>query len=141
MAKPINVPANNHHKVLPQLTPDIVGQLLENQSKELQLKANELSLQKQLDDHNYEFSKQALGTQAQDRKEQREHDKYLKKGKYILTFLLAFLVSAIIIVALYLGKDTVAIEIIKAICFVIAGGLGGYGIGKGHTPKNVDNEG
>lgn len=39
------------------LTPDVVKTLLENQAKELELKAIELALQKQQDDHGFEFGK------------------------------------------------------------------------------------
>ena len=130
---------------LPQthdLTPDLIRTLLENQSKELELKSIELSLQKQQDIHGFEFGKEALRIKAEDRKLQREHDFKVKKSRYLLIGSLMLLVSGIIVYALNSNNSPVALEIIKAIVYLAGGGLGGYGLAKSSNPKdaNVEND-
>lgn len=128
---------------LPQthnLTPDLISTLLENQSKELELKSIELSLQKQQDIHSFEFGKEALRIKAEDRKLQREHDFKVKKSRYLLIGSLMLLVSGIIVYALNSNNSAVALEIIKAIVYLAGGGLGGYGLAKSTDPKNENSE-
>ena len=112
------------------LNPEMVAQLVENQAKELELRAQELSIQKQQDDHGFEFSKKALETQLEDRKLQREHNQHMQRSRYILISFLSVMFSGIVIMALRFNKDAIAIEIIKAAGYMLAGGLGGYGLGK-----------
>lgn len=128
---------------LPQthdLTPDLIRTLLENQSKELELKSIELSLQKQQDIHGFEFGKEALRIKAEDRKLQREHDFKVKKSRYLLIGSLMLLVSGIIVYALNSNNSPVALEIIKAIVYLAGGGLGGYGLAKSSNPKDSNSE-
>lgn len=112
------------------LTPDVVKTLLENQAKELELKAIELALQKQQDDHGFEFGKAALLAKIEDRKLQRNHQLSVKKSTYILVTILALIVSSIIFYALYSNNSPIAMEIIKAIVYLTGGSLGGYGVAK-----------
>lgn len=131
---------NNELQQSHELTPDLIRTLLENQSKELELKSVELSLQKQQDIHGFEFGKEALRIKAEDRKLQREHDFKVKKSRYLLIGGLTVLVSGIIIYALDSGNSPVAMEIIKAIVYLAGGGLGGYGLAKSGNSKIPDSE-
>ncbi|SJM90667.1 hypothetical protein CRENPOLYSF2_1760002 [Crenothrix polyspora] len=131
---------NNSNEAIPDgLTPDIVKTLLENQAKELELKAIELSLQKQQDEHGFEFGKAALLAKIEDRKLQRNHQLSVKKSTYILVALLATLIAAIIFYALYSNNNPIAMEIIKAIAYLTGGGLGGYGAAKS-SGRSKDSE-
>lgn len=136
---PNNLPLQPNPQIVKAITPEVVGQLVENQAKELELRAQELALQKQQDDHGFEFSKKALETQLEDRKLQRDHNIHLQRNQYILTGILSVLVVGIIITALILNKEAIALEMIKAIVYLLAGGLGGYGLsrkkGKQQTPE------
>ena len=40
------------------------------------------------------------------------------------------MVAAIVVIAIFLNKETLAIEIVKDVGLTIAGGLGGYGLTK-----------
>jgi hypothetical protein len=42
--------------------------------------------------------------------------------------------------ALHLNKDQIALEIIKAIAFLAAGGMGGYAIGRYRSSQPKDGE-
>lgn len=123
------------------LTPDLIQSLLDNQTRELELKSVELSLQKQQDIHGFEFGKEALRLKAEDRKLQREHDFKVKKSRYLLIGSLMLLVSGIIVFALNSNNSPVAMEIIKAIVYLAGGGLGGYGLAKSSNSKETNSEG
>jgi len=137
-----NTVQNNSGSAISEgLTPDVVKKLLENQAKELELKAVELALQKQQDDHGFEFGKAALLAKIEDRKLQRNHQLSVKKSTYILVTILALIISAIIFYALYSNNSPIAMEIIKAIVYLTGGGLGGYGVAKvGNKSKDSDSD-
>lgn len=99
------------------LTPDVVKTLLENQAKELELKAIELALQKQQDDHGFEFGKAALSAKIEDRTLQRNHSLAVKKARYVLITILSLIIASIIFYALYSENSPIAMEIIKAIVY------------------------
>ncbi len=124
------LPAQPSPRITPPLTPETIGQLVENQTKELELRAQELALQKQQDDHGFEFSKKALDAQLEDRKTQRDHNKHMQHSLYYLIGFLSVMVVAIVITSLWLNKEAIAIEIIKAVGYMLAGGFGGYGVSK-----------
>lgn len=129
-------------QIIQPLTPEIVGQLVENQTKELELRAQELAFQKQQDDHSFEFSKKALDAQVTDRNMQRELNKHLQRNQYFMISFLALSVVAVVAYSLHLNKEAIATEIIKAIVFIFAGGVGGYGLGtqKDSYPKSSDKK-
>ncbi len=112
------------------LTPDLIKTLLENQAKELELKTRELALQKQEDDHGFEFGKVALKAKAEDRNLQREHDLKARIYTYGLVAVLALLIFGVIFYAMFSGNNEIAMEIVKAIVYLAGGGLGGYGAAK-----------
>lgn len=123
--------ANNNQPVLhPPLAPATIAQLVENQSKELELRAQELSLQRQADSHGFEFGKKALEAQIDDRRMQRDYSQQMQRSQHYLVSFLALLVFGIITAALFLNKEAIASEIIKAVGYMTAGGFGGYGLRK-----------
>ena len=112
------------------LSPELVGKLLAVQEKDLTLKAQDMELKKQADSNNFEFAKASLTANVKDREEQRKHFESIMR--YILYFS-GFVILALAIflsLALYLNKDQVALEIIKAIILITSGGIGGYALGK-----------
>lgn len=112
------------------IPPELLQQFLDNQSRELEIKTQELALRKQEDSHSFEFGKMAMDVQLEDRNKHREYNISLLKGRNWLVAFIASAILAVIIVSLYLNKDAVATEVIKALVFIFAGGVGGYGIAK-----------
>jgi hypothetical protein len=123
---------------LPSSPPiELLDKFLDNQGKELQLRSQQLALKQQEDQNSFAFSNQALQVQAQDRKEQREF--YLQQQKYTL-IMLAFISSlffGLIGYALHSGKMDFAIELVKAIIYLVSGGLGGYGYARIKQSKDT----
>lgn len=111
-----------------QLSPETINQLLANQEKELELRAKELSLQTQQDKNSFEFSKSALAAQVNDRSEQREFIKNSQKNMYIFIGVIVLAIIVMLVIALFLNKDTIVVETLKILLSLVAGGIGGYGL-------------
>jgi hypothetical protein len=111
-----------------QLPPELIKDLVANQTLDLELRAQELDLQRQQDNHSFAFSQNALKAQLEDRNEQRKYEKSLLKIRVFLVVALFLIIASVILFCLWKDKDTVAMEIIKALVYICSGGLGGYGI-------------
>ena len=118
-----------------QITPEILNRMVENQAKELELRAQELALSKQKDDHAFDFGKKALDAKIEDRKLQRQHQSKVQLQFYIFLGIIVLFIAAVVVISLYLNKETTALELIKILGYITAGGLGGYGLGRIHKRK------
>jgi hypothetical protein len=118
---------------------DLMRDFLQNQAKDLELKAQELEFKKQQDSNSFEFGKLSLEAQARDRGHEREFAHKKTAYTYWLVGAVCFGIGAVIICAMYFGDKDVAMEIIKAIFYALTGGVGGYGIAKS-TNKNQSEE-
>ncbi len=88
-----------------QLSESVIEKLISVEEKEIQIRAEELSLRKQSDNNNYTFAKQALATKIEDNKEQRKHELLHKKYNYIFSFTIIFILAILIGFALYMNKE------------------------------------
>ena len=121
------------------LTPELLGQFFQNQAKEIELRQSELNLKKQVDDHSFEFAKAALSAKSTDRNAEREHDRETQKTRLIFASIIVVVITALITYALSIGKDNFAMELIKAVIFILSGGAGGFAIGKS-SHKDIAKE-
>jgi hypothetical protein len=110
--------------------PPWVDKLLENQSKDLELKAKELDIQRQKDADNLDYAKLALGAQERDRKDARQCERGKQTDRYKLIGGLSVGLIMLVALAIWLGKEAMALEIIKAIAYMSAGVVGGYSAGR-----------
>ena len=124
----------------PPIAADVLSQFVQNQARELDLRARELDLQRQADQHNFEFSKIALDAQAKDRSEERKHKTATKRSGYVFAFSIAAVLAVVVMYALYQDKNDFALEIIKAVTFVVSGGAGGYALGVVRSKNNEQPE-
>lgn len=134
-----NTPSKRNKNEINISTPDLVKTFLDNQTQELEIKAKQLAIQKQEDDHGFEFGKAALAAKAEDRKLQREHDLKARVYTYGLIGVIVLLIFGIIFYAMYSDNKDIAMEIIKAIVYVAGGVLGGYGVAKAGDTKSASN--
>ncbi len=121
MSDKTNLPNKKNHN------DELVKIFLNNQSKELEHKAQEISLMAQKDSNNFEFSKLALDRQNEDLEKQRLHNYKSKKARYFFATVVILLVCALLIYSLATNKDDFAFEILKTIVLLGAGGGAGYG--------------
>ncbi len=121
------------------LTPDLLKTFLNNQTRELEIRAEQLALQKQKGEHGFEFGKVALKAKVEDRKLHRDHTLKVRIYTYLFIGIIVMLVFATIFYAMYSGNKDIAMEIIKAIVYLLGGGLGGYGVAKASKSKFTED--
>lgn len=112
------------------LDPSTIRQLVDNQARELDLRTRELDIQQQQDRHNFEFAQASLNAQVEDRKDERVFQLQQRKHVYILIGVVSTLIMAAIMVAIWLGRDQVALEIVKSVVLLLGGGGAGYAVGR-----------
>lgn len=126
-----------------QLSPEQESVLLNKwfdvQTQEMRLQADRLKLEEKELINNHDIAKITIDKQAIDRNQQREFVKQCRKDTFLFISGISGLIAVLIISALWLGKDQIAMEIIKDIIFLLSGGAGGYAIGKNKS-KNTDTE-
>jgi len=127
-----NLPAVRQNETLAntEVPSNLLKEFLDNQRKELELKGKQFELEKQKDDHAFEWTKNSLDAQIVDRDKERVFHLQGRRILYIFTTVLSALFIGLLIVALIMNKDQVAMEIIKAVIFISSGGAGGYAVGK-----------
>ncbi|CAN2041636.1 DUF2335 domain-containing protein [Candidatus Magnetomoraceae bacterium gMMP-15] len=118
------------------LPSDLITKFLENQTKEIELRAKELELDKQKDENTFTYAKSALNMKVEDRKEQMNHFQIVRKMTFNFILILSALIIGLMLYSLHLDKDQIVMEIIKSILFFLTGGAGGYAIGKNTEKKS-----
>ena len=120
-----------------------LNKIFESQAQEQEIKHQQLLLEKdqvqaetKRDDNSFKFGMASLEVQLNDRKHNRECDRSQKRDTYILITILSLSVCALIVVAMFLNKDEVAKDLIKAIIYLIAGATAGYGYAIKKISKN-----
>lgn len=121
---------NAENLFIDRLSPQLVEHVLSLQTKELALRQHELELKSRDDEHRHQFAKAALQVKAADLINEREHERRVQTTRLIFFGILVFVIAGVITYALSIGKDGFAMEIIKAIIFLLSGGVGGFAIGK-----------
>lgn len=127
-----NLPAARQASAVvpPEISPALFKEFLDNQTKELELKNRQLELEKQKDDHAFDWAKKSLDAQVIDRDKQRAFQLHGRRNCFVFATVIAVLFVGLLVCALWLNKDQVALEIIKALIFITTGGAGGYAVGK-----------
>lgn len=116
---------------------ELLSKFLENQTKEIEQRANELELERQKDANALEYGKCALEAQERDRRHERDSKRGEQRDRHILVGGLVLLLAVVIITSMALGFKDVAIEIGKAVALLSAGAVGGYGYAK--SKKDEDS--
>lgn len=117
-------------QVPPEMAARLVKEFFDNQSRELELRKQQLDLEKQKDDHAYQWARQALEAQLTDREKDRAFQLAGRRNSFFFAAGLAVLFVLFLSTALWLNKDEVVLEIVKAAIFITTGGAGGYAIGR-----------
>lgn len=131
------VPGNGNGKP-PQLTEQTLKQLIEAQTKEQALRSQELQIRAQELAYQSKNASEIIAAQERDREKERIHNRRMLRGPLICLTLVFVLILVFFCVALYMGKDAVVLDIVKIASGMVAGGAGGYGIGR--AKKQQDSE-
>lgn len=104
--------------------------MLRQNAKQIELKQQELELQKQESIQSFEYAKLALQAQTIDREKQRGHDSKQVSWKYFFSGVALVVTVGFLSYALHAGNQKFAEETLKQVLTFLAAGLGGYSIGK-----------
>lgn len=108
----------------------LIERFVENQSKEIELRQREMELEQQRENNGFSYGKAALEAQERDRKDERECRRNQRKDQQRMMLYLAGLIVIVVLGALWLGSEALAMELAKAILLLSAGAAGGYGVGR-----------
>lgn len=122
------------------LKPILIERLLAVQERELVLRNQELEVTKQDNKNVHEYAIAALQANTNERESERKYNSTREKYRYFFGSLTIFLLVILFCVALFLNKDQIVIEIIKAILFVSSGAIGGYALGKKKVNSIADTD-
>ena len=109
---------------------EIISRFLFVQEKEISLRTQEFSLRKQSEDHQFEFAKTALDAKIKNENHGRHHQRLQLVIVCAFVLLLFVCILGFMGYAMHSGNQQIALEIIKAIVFLLSGGLGGYAFGQ-----------
>jgi len=105
----------------------LLSKILDNQTRELAIKEQEIEAQNKHDKNALEFAKISLKTQSEDTSKNIKHHANIISMRYWFAGTVIAIISMLIAYALATGNNAFALEVIKAIAFLIAGAVGGYG--------------
>ena len=108
--------------------PELLGRILEYQANDITIRQAEQEIRRREIETSHEYSLRFLDAELLDRQRDREHQKSTKINSSIVLGFLGALVAAAFCYALYLNKDQVVMEFLKAVLFLVTGGVGGYSL-------------
>lgn len=117
-------------------SPALMERILNSQEQQLVIRDKEIDLQKQIDRNTHDYAKAALEVEAKDKESERVHKAIMIKLRYIFAGIIIVCLFSLFGFALYLNKDQIVMEIIKAIMYFGAGGFGGYYYSEGKKSKD-----
>jgi hypothetical protein len=133
----------NRRKGPPLLSDDdrvLVAQLVQNQAKDLELKALEIQNRASVAQNAHDLSLRSLDVQSVDRERERQHSVVLvKAGQRFFLLALAALLSFACF-CIWREKAELAADVIKFLLTSLVSGAGGYGLAMYRVQKQKDKE-
>lgn len=114
--------------------------ILDYEANDIVTRQTQQEIRKREIETGHEYSLKLLDVQLMDRQRDREYFKSTNTNGSIVVAFLGVLLVAAFCYALYLNKDQVVMEFLKAVLFLVTGGVGGYSLkvvrgNKSNTPK------
>ncbi|HFL3398971.1 TPA: hypothetical protein ACG3NN_002875 [Legionella pneumophila] len=128
---------NNNNKNHPN--PALIEKFLAVQEQELVMRGKELEVHQQNNNNTHEYALAALQANKEDREAIRTHQEKIIKTRYIFSGIILVFLFVLIGFCLYLNKDQIVLEILKAVLFFASGSGLGYAYAK-KTSKNNDEQ-
>ena len=123
---------------LPEIKPEMVEKLLEVQAREQNIRGQELVIRQQEITHNAKHASEILAAQERDREKGRIHERKQTLGRMVFSVILVLLVLVFIIVALWMNKDALVLDLVKVMLGFAAGAVGGYSYKSIRTKQEED---
>jgi len=117
--------------------PALLERFLSVQEQELLMRGKELELQQQNNNNAHIYANAALQANKEDRESARNHEIKINKNRYVFCGIALICLFILIGFALYMNKDKIVMEALKAVLYFSTGGIGGYAYAK--SKKDPDN--
>jgi hypothetical protein len=101
--------------------------------------AHEASLKRLELANAHEYAQHALQLESEGAQRQRDAERSERRDQMVFAAFVLTLVAALILYALHIGKDQVALEALKDVALCTVGGAGGYAIGRKASHDITDN--
>jgi hypothetical protein len=109
--------------------PAIIREFFELQAREIEVRQDEINLQKLERGNAHEYAKLALDAQAKDRQDARNHGKTERRDRLIFAGIIVLVLVAFVIIAIQLNQVDLAKELVKNVALLAGGALAGYSYG------------
>ena len=106
--------------------PALIREFFQLQEREIEVRQEEINLQKLERGNAHEYAKLALDAQAVDRKDSRNHGKSERRDRLIFAGIVILILVGFVITAVYLNQVELAKELVKNVALLAAGALAGY---------------
>jgi cytochrome c-type biogenesis protein CcmH/NrfG len=114
----------------PQLSSEITKQLVDNQTKELELRQREIVISKESNERQFDFANKQIEAQERDRKDERRYHEKCFNHALVAALCIIVVICLFFGYCLALGKDQIVVELFKVLCYGGSFGAGGFAWGR-----------
>lgn len=113
-----------------------IQRMLSLQESRITLELKQADIQLKELDHNQKIADKSIDAQAADRKNEREVNREVQMHRLIFAAFVVVVIVAMIVFALYMGKEAIVLDIVKVLC----GFAGGYGVSAYMNAKGKEED-
>lgn len=119
-------PGRGHQPL--QLSPDVMQRLLDQQGRELEIRAEQLAIDAQREANQATIAKISIDANLKDRQDHRSYLERRTKNLFIGSTVLFSILCAFCGYVIYIGRGEIVYKIAEIISIFFAGFAGGYGL-------------
>jgi Flp pilus assembly protein TadB len=132
----MNTPRKTTAPIPTGISESTIQRMLSLQESRITLELKQADIQLKELDHNQKIADKSIDAQASDRKDERAVNKTVQMHRLIFAAFIVLVIVCLIVIALYLGKEAIVLDIVKVLC----GFAGGYGVSSYISAKRKEDE-
>ena len=113
-----------------------IQRMLSLQESRITLELKQADIQLKELDHNQKIADKSIDAQASDRRDERAVNKTGQMHRLVFAAFIVMVTVALIVFALYIGKEAIVLDIVKVLC----GFAGGYGVSSYISAKHKSQD-
>lgn len=113
-----------------------IQRMLSLQESRITLELKQADIQLKELDHNQKIADKSIDAQASDRRDERAVNKTVQMHRLVFAAFIVMVTVALIVFALYIGKEAIVLDIVKVLC----GFAGGYGVSSYISAKHKSQD-
>ena len=113
-----------------------IQRMLSLQESRITLELKQADIQLKELDHNQKIADKSIDAQASDRRDERAVNKTVQMHRLVFAAFIVMVTFALIVFALYIGKEAIVLDIVKVLC----GFAGGYGVSSYISAKHKSQD-